>query len=93
MKEKARLVIAILIVLLAVGAFVAGMMLLPDMLVMQIKTGGAAGTTLPKLLGLLIPLALSGVFAIMYYKDGNGKNLFVSIIGLVGFVLTFFMNR
>ena len=93
MKEKARLVIAILIVLLAVGAFVVGMILLPDMLVMQIKTSGAAGTTLPKLLGLLIPLALSGVFAVMYYKDGSGKNLFVSIIGLVGFVLTFFMNR
>lgn len=93
MKEKTRLIIACAIAFLAVCLFVAGMIILPDMIVMQVQTNGAAGTTLPKLIGLLIPLALSGVFAVMYYKGGNGKNLFVAIIGLVGFALTFFMNR
>ena len=93
MKEKTRLLIAGAILLLAVALFVLGVIILPDTLVMQVQTDGSAGTTLPKLLGLLIPLALSTVFAVFYYKGGQGKNLLVALIGLVAFGLTFFFNR
>ena len=93
MKDKTRLFIAGAILLLAVALFVVGMIVLPDMLVMQVRTDGSAGTTLPKLFGLLIPLALSTVFAVFYYKSGQGKNLLVGLIGLVAFGLTFFFNR
>jgi lysylphosphatidylglycerol synthetase-like protein (DUF2156 family) len=93
MKDKSRLIVSALILLIAASLFVIGMIVLPDVIVMQIKTDGSSGTTLPKIIGLLIPLALSVVFAVMYCKDGSGKNLLVSIIGLVGFALTFFMNR
>ena len=80
-------------IFLAVALFVLGMIVLPDTLVMQMKTNGAAGTTLPKLIGLLIPLALCAVFGVFYYKGGNGKNLFVALVGLVAFGLMFFFNR
>ena len=93
MKDKTRLFITGVILLLAVALFVLGMIILPDTIVMQIQADGSAGNTLPKLFGLLIPLALCGVFAVLYYKNGKGKNLFVALIGLVAFGLTFFFNR
>ena len=93
MKDKSRLLIAGIICLIAVALFIVGMLVLPDVIVMQVQTDGSAGTTLPKILGLILPLALCCVFAYMYYKGGNGKNLFVAIIGLIAFGLTFFMNH
>ena len=93
MNDKSRLLVAGLIVFLAIALFVLGMVILPDTIVMQVQADGSAGTTLPKLIGLLIPLALCGVFAVFYYKGGKGKNLFVAIVGLVAFGLTFFFNR
>ena len=93
MKDKTRLLITGLILFLAVALFVLGMIILPDTIVMQVQADGSAGNTLPKLVGLIIPLALCGVFAVFYYQGGKGKNLFVAIIGLLAFGLTFFFNR
>ena len=93
MKDKSRLLIAGIICLIAVALFIVGMLVLPDVIVMQVQTDGSAGTTLPKILGLILPLALSCVFAYLYYKGGNGKNLFVAIVGLIAFGLTFLMNH
>jgi hypothetical protein len=93
MKDRTRLLIAGVILLVAVALFVLGMIILPDVIVMQVQTDGSAGTTLPKLVGLLIPLVLSAVFAVFYYRNGQGKNLLVALIGLAAFGLTFFFNR
>ena len=93
MNDKSRLLVAGLIVFLAIALFALGMVILPDTIVMQVQADGSAGTTLPKLVGLLIPLALCGVFAVFYHQGGKGKNLFVAIIGLLAFGLTFFFNR
>lgn len=93
MNPKTRLFLVLLIGALGAGLFVAGLFLLPDTIVMQIQADGSAGTTLPKLIGLLLPLALTGVFAVLYYRNGTLKSLLVSILGLALFGLTFFMNR
>jgi hypothetical protein len=93
MKDKTRLLITILILLLAVGMFVLGMIILPDVIVMQMKADGTVVSTMPKLIGLLIPLALSVVFAVFFYKGGKGKYLLVAIIGLFALGATFFLNR
>ncbi len=83
-----------IVVLLIAGAlFTLGMLYLPDTLVMQVQADGTPSNTLPKLIGLLIPLVLSCVFAVFYYKSGKGKNLFVALIGLAAFALTFYFNR
>ena len=93
MKDKTRLLITGLILFVAVALFVLGMLYLPDTLVMQVQADGTPSNTMPKLIGLIIPLALSGVFAVFYYKGGKGKNLLVALIGLAAFGLTFFFNR
>lgn len=93
MKNKTRLIVSAGILLLAIAAFVTGMIVLPDTIVMQLETDGTVATTLPKLVGLLIPLALTVLFAVLYYKNGTTKSLLVSLIGLAAFGLTFFFNR
>jgi hypothetical protein len=93
MKNKTRLIVSAVILLVAVAAFVTGMIVLPETIVMQMQPDGTVATTLPKLVGLLIPLALSVLFAVLYYKNGTTKSLLVSLIGLVAFGLTFFFNR
>lgn len=90
MKDKTRRLITGVILLLAVALFVLGMIILPDTIIMQVQADGSAGNTMPKLVGLLIPLALCAVFGAFYYKGGNGKNLFVALVGLVAFGLMFF---
>jgi len=93
MNDKTRLLITGVILLLAVALFVLGMIILPDTIIMQVQADGSVGNTMPKLIGLLIPLALCAVFGVFYYKGGNGKNLFVALVGLVAFGLMFFFNR
>ena len=77
MKDKTRLLIAGVICLIAVALFVVGIIVLPDVIVMQVQADGSAGTTLPKMLGLILPLALSCVFAYLYYtvaiRESNCK--------------------
>jgi lysylphosphatidylglycerol synthetase-like protein (DUF2156 family) len=93
MKDKKRLMIAAAVLLVAVALFLIGMIFLPDVIVMQVKMDGTPSSTLPKLVGLILPLALTGIFAFLYYKNGTSKSLLVSIIGLVSFGLMFFANR
>ena len=93
MKDKTRLLITGVILLLAVALFVLGLIILPDTIVMQVQADGSVGNTMPKLIGLLIPFILCVVFGVFYYQGGKGKNLLIAIIGLVAFGLTFFFNR
>ncbi len=93
MKDKKRLTIIAVIILLAVALFVFGMAFLPDVIVMQFKMDGSPSSTLPKLGALLIPFALSVVFALLYYKNGTTKSLLVALVGLASFGLMFFFNR
>jgi uncharacterized membrane protein len=93
MENKKRLIVSLVILIIAVALFIVGMIILPETIVMQVQADGSVATTLPKLIGLLIPLALSGIFAFLYYKNGTTKSLIVALIGLAAFGLTFFFNR
>ncbi len=93
MNPKTRLLLVITIGVIAVGLFIAGYIILPDTVVMQLQADGSAGTTMPKLLALLVPLAFTGVFAAFFYKNGATKHLLVSLLGLAMFLLTFAFNR
>ncbi len=93
MQDRTRLMIAIILLLLAVGLFFLGMAVLPDVLVMQVQTDGSAGTTLPKTVGLLIPLAICTIFALLYYQLGKPKDLVVALVGLAVYGFTFLFNR
>ena len=93
MNPRTRLILILIITILALGLFVTGYIILPDTVVMQLQADGSAGTTMPKLLALLIPLAFTGVFAAFFYKNGATKHLLVSLLGLAMFLLTFVFNR
>ena len=82
----------IVILALAVTLTVVGFLVLPETLVMQITLSGEGGTTMPKIFGLLLPLALSGIFSILYYKNENSRNLIVALVGLALYAFTFAFN-
>ncbi len=92
MKNK-KLLITISIIAAAVALAVVGFIILPDTLVVQLSMSGQAANTMPKLLGVLIPFLICAVFSILYYRtEKGGKNLIVSLIGIVVFVLLFVFN-
>lgn len=93
--KKSRLIFMVIMILISAGAYIAGLMLLPDVLVVQISSRGTASNTMPKALGLLLPAALTAGGAIVFYfngEEGRKKSMLISLIGVVVFVLTFAFN-
>ena len=93
MKDKKKMIVAIVLIVAAVALFIIGMIILPDTIVMQMLKSGTDTTTMSKLVGLLIPLVLTTVFPVLYYLKGKPKDLVVSIVGLAIFGFIFFFNR
>jgi len=85
-------IIVSLVIFSAVALSICGYMLLPDTLVVQLKSSGQAGNTMPKLIGLAFPLIISVVSAVLYYFNEKRKHLFVAIVGVLIFVFIFVVN-
>ena len=95
MRVKIETIIGILIIAAAAALAVAGFILLPATLTVQVNLSGEATNTMPKALGLLIPFALSAVFGVFYMKGAaqtKTRNLVVAIAGLAVMVVTFIFN-
>lgn len=92
MEQRKKVFIFAGLVILAIVLFGVGLSILPDVLVMQITSSGAAGTTMPKAVGLAIPLALTAVFGFLWYKGDESKYLLIAALGVVLNLVTFFMN-
>lgn len=85
--------LAVILMGIAALLFVLGLFILPDTLVMQLTAGGGSPTTMPKPLGLAIPLALTVLFSVLAIKrPDQPKNLLVALVGVLVGVLTFVMN-
>lgn len=91
MKDK-KLIITTAIIIISILLTIVGYIVLPDNLVMQVTVGGAASNTMPKILGLLVPFGLSSIFAVVYYKTGTVKNLIISVVGLLSYILVYIFN-
>ncbi len=92
MKNKKKI---LTLCIIAVGAALAvtGFIILPETLTVQITASGQAGNTMPKALGVLIPLAVSAVFAVLYFKRENDtKSLWISLLGIALYVPLFIFN-
>lgn len=84
-----------LLVIPLLTAAVAGWFLLPDRLVMQIGVDGQPGNVMPKLFGLLIPVAVGAIGAGIASSAVKEKHLAGFITLAAAFFitgLTFFMN-
>lgn len=93
--KKGRLIFMVIMILCSAGAYIAGFMLLPDVLVVQVSSNGTASNTMPKALGLLLPAVLTAGGATAFYFNGEGgskKSMLLSIIGVVVFIITFAFN-
>jgi hypothetical protein len=73
MKQKSKKIFAITVIAAAVLLAAAGIVYLPDTLVVKISLSGDAGKTMPKLLALAIPTLISIGFALVYLLDKKEK--------------------
>lgn len=92
MSKKVRILKSGILVLLAIGLYVLGIILLPKTIGLQIQLDGSMDNYLSKYLGLLIPLAVTAGGAVVYYAKEESKALFVSLLGLGIYAVTFIMN-
>ena len=94
-QSRKKAIIMALLITIAVVLTIIGFITLPDVLIMQIQANGSAGTTLPKPIGLAIPLLVTIIFSVLYYKrnNNNSRNIGVALLGILMFVLTFVFNR
>jgi len=91
MKSKqTKLAIMISTIAAAVIFAAIGFFILPDAVVIQMTTSGAR--TVPKIYSLGIPLAISAVFSVMYYKSNITKHFVGSLAGIVIFILVYVFN-
>lgn len=89
---KKWLSLGVAIITIAVG--IIGWFILPDVVAVQIGFDGNVSNTLPKLVAILVPVALSVAGFIMNLKsDEESKGTVLSIIGLVVIVFITVFNR
>ncbi|MGM9642130.1 MAG: DUF1648 domain-containing protein [Eubacteriales bacterium] len=87
--------IAIILIVAALGLGVFSWFVLPDVVVVQIGNNGEATNTMPKLFAVLIPIGMTAVGSAMNISgkgDMNKKGLIVSAIGIAVAVLTLLLN-
>ncbi len=92
MKNKKQ-IIAVCIIAAAVILAAVAFIVLPETLVMQIDTAGNASSTMPKIVGVLIPFLFTVIFTLLYLKRENDRRSFwLALLGIVLFALVFIFN-
>lgn len=94
MKQSRKMMIGALIIAISAVIAVAGYLVLPEVMIVQIGIDGKASNTLPKIPALLLPFAISTISALLYMKEATSrpKNLVLALIGLAIAVFAFIMN-
>ena len=92
MSKNTRFILCGVLILLALGLYVLGIIVLPATIGLQMQLDGSMGNHASKYLGLLIPLAMTMGGAVVFYMKESGKALGVSLLGVVIYAFTFFMN-
>ncbi|HZK10474.1 MAG TPA: hypothetical protein VFD08_05325 [Clostridia bacterium] len=95
MKKSKENLIGRLIIVISIILTIIGYVFLPKDLIVQVTPSGEARYSLPKILALSIPFAISTLFSILYMQGEpkfRRKNLILSILGIVVFIFIFFAN-
>lgn len=95
MKKSKENLIGRLIIVISIILTIIGYVFLPKDLVVQVTPSGEARYSLPKILALSIPFAISTLFSILYMQGEpkfRRKNLILSILGIVVFIFIFLAN-
>jgi len=92
MKMNTKKILALVLMVGAIGLYGLGIAILPSEIGVQIQLDGSIGNTMNKYLGLILPLGLTLIFAFLYYREQQGKHLLLAGVGILLYGLTFFMN-
>lgn len=95
MKKSKENLIGRLIIVISIILTIIGYVFLPKDLIVQVTPSGEARYSLPKILALSIPFAISTLFSILYMQGEpkfRRKNLILSILGIVVFIFIFLAN-
>lgn len=85
--------ISIVLIIIAVGLSIASWLLLPEIVAIQVGMNNQVTNTAPKLLAIIIPLAITFVGSyISKQNDANPKGLILAIAGIVIMIITLFFN-
>ncbi len=91
-KEK---MIGMIVIAVSIVLTVAGYLMLPDNMIVQIGLDGKASNMLPKIQAILIPFAISTISSIMYIfgnPQKRTKYILFAVLGLLLSVVSFFIN-
>jgi hypothetical protein len=92
MKMNTKKILALVLMVGAIGLYGLGIAILPSEIGVQIQLDGSIGNTMNKYLGLILPLGLTLIFAFLYYREQQSKHLLLAGVGILLYGLTFFMN-
>lgn len=90
-----RKLLCIAIIILSIVIAVIGFIVLPDIVVVQLRMDGHTTNSMPKAIAVLIPWALTAGGALwqLFMKgEEKSKALSVSVIGIVVSIVTIIMN-
>ena len=91
--KKSTAVVTVCLITVSVILAVISFLILPDVVTVQVTVSGDVGNTMPKLFAVALPFAISIIFAVMYgRKDDNKRYLFLSLLGIAIYVITWAMN-
>lgn len=92
-----RNIVPILLIAASIGFAILSLFILPESVIIQFSIGSSGNTTAPKLVAILLPFAL-GVGGAIYgffmkeNENSKSKGLFVSIMGIVVFMIIIAVN-
>lgn len=92
MKTKQK-VCMVLFLIAIIALAVAGWLLLPEEVAMQIQFDGGRGNVVSKPLAVMLPV-LAGLYGVwLMKKEVDGKSLILGALGIVVPIITILMNR
>lgn len=89
---KKENLIALLFVAVSLILAVISFILMPETVVIQVHMDGTPSTSVPKLLGLSLPVLLAAGGAVYYRIQHEPKALFIAAVGIIVEVAMLFMN-
>jgi len=90
MKDNSKLK-GIIYVLISLGFAVAGVMLLPENVVVQININGDGSNTIPRVAAVMAPLLISVVGAVPFFTGDERKQKKDKYVVYIGYICSIFM--
>lgn len=91
---KIRLIIIICVIVFSAITAVCGWLFLPEQVNVTADFSNAAKDTVPKAIGIIIPLLLTIVFSILFLlSNSKTKYLGLSILGILLQIIVIFINK